>query len=190
MSDQDRRKKYDIEKEERSSSPEKLNESIRVGNAGGFLLIAAMIIAAVALIVWGFVGRIPVTETESVAVVGDEEETDMCVGFMDVHKNVGVLPAGTEVNIRMPDGVYVKGVITSMTSQPLSSEEIRGMYGEDNANDDVLSDWMLGILLEEDSCYSYMFFIETQEDVSEYWHQIAEASIITDEIPPISLLTR
>ena len=37
---------FNIENEERSVSPEKLNERIRVGSAGGFLLVAALIVAA------------------------------------------------------------------------------------------------------------------------------------------------
>lgn len=182
-------KKFNIEEAERSVSPDKLNESIRIGSKGGIFLIAALVIAAAALIIWGFVGSIPVTITEQVAVMGDEKETHICIGVIDVAKNTGVLPEGTEANIRMPDGKTVKGKLTITTPQPISSESFREMYGTDSEEVYVLSDWTLDTLLG-DSRYVYMFFIDTQEDVSDYWHMIAEATIITGEIKPISLLMR
>ena len=43
---------------------ENLNEYIRTGSAGGYFLIAALIMVVVALFIWGFVGRIPVNITE------------------------------------------------------------------------------------------------------------------------------
>ena len=49
---------------ERVSTPEKLNDYIRIGSTGGYMMIAALVIIAAALIIWGFVGKIPVTITE------------------------------------------------------------------------------------------------------------------------------
>lgn len=180
---------FNIEAEERSASPEKLNECIRIGSKGGLLLITALVIAAVALIVWGFLGTIPVTVTELVGIVGNEKGTHLCLGFLDISNNTGIFDEGTPVNIRMPDGKSVKGTIDIMPSQPLSSEEIRALFGDDGKKLLYLSDWMMETLLG-DSSYSFMFYIDTEDDVSDYWHQVAEATIITGEVKPISLLMR
>lgn len=189
MSDPANKKIFNIEKEERNLSPEKLNDYIRIGSAGGILLIAAMVIAAAALIIWGFVGSIPVTITESVAVIGAAEKTNYCIGFVDVKKNTGRFRDGTEVNIQMPDGRRVKGSITQTAPTPLSVEEVREIYGEATNTELFITDWMLENLLG-DSKYTYMYFIDTEEDISAYWHQMAEATIVTGEIKPISLLLR
>ena len=129
------------------------------------------------------------TLTEHVVIAGAEDASDVCVGFIDIGKDTGVLPEGTEVNIRMPDRNYVKGNVIFMTPEPLSSEEIKELFSP--APDIVthLTDWIYDVLLE-DSLYSYVVIIQTEEDVSPYWHQVADASFIIDEIKPISLLTR
>ena len=189
MNEPKQRNGFHIENEERSVSPEKLNECIRVGSTGGFLLVAALIIAAAALIVWGFVGSIPVTVTEQVVIAGSTDASDICVGFVDISKDTGILPEGAEVNIQMPDRNYVKGSVMFMTPEPLSSEEIRELFRPDSDVVTHLTDWIYNVLLG-DSLYSYVIIIQTEEDVSAYWHQVADASFIVGEVSPISLLTR
>lgn len=172
-----------MEQERHSSFREELNDGIRIGSKGGFLLIVALLIAAAAFLTWGFVGRIPITVTEPVVIAGEEDETNICVGFIGIERNTGIIPAGSEVNLHMPDGKYVKGTISTMPAEPLTSDELRSMFGI------TLTEWMKEILIGE-STYSYMFFVTTQEDVSAYWHQIADASFKTGEVKPISLLIR
>ena len=188
MNNSEKNKGYSIEEEERGVSPEKLNECIRIGSAGGLLLIAALVIAAAALIVWGFIGTIPVNITETIAVVGSEEDTDLCIAFIGEEMNTGALPVGTEVVIRMEDGKKVDGTISSMPPVLLSSEEIREMFGNAEGYS-MLTPWILDKLLGQSS-YSYILSVITEEDISEYWHQVGEATIIVDEIRPITLLMR
>ena len=56
--------KVDQEKKpanKKTQSPEKLNEYIRIGSPGGLLFLAGLVMLAAAAIVWGFIGRIPIT---------------------------------------------------------------------------------------------------------------------------------
>ena len=69
--DKDKKNSNYPSKEERSKSPEKLNEYIRIGSPGGLILVGALFIVAVALIIWGFIGRIPVTVSVYGTVVGN-----------------------------------------------------------------------------------------------------------------------
>ncbi len=68
---------------------ENLNEYIRTGSAGGYFLIAALIIVVVALFIWGFVGKIPVNITETSVVTGTTSNADLTLCFVDVKKKKG-----------------------------------------------------------------------------------------------------
>lgn len=59
---------------ERVSSPEQLNEYIRVSNPGIWTMLAAIVILLVGAVVWGFVGHLDTT-LSTVAVVSDGEMT-------------------------------------------------------------------------------------------------------------------
>ena len=176
------------ESKEETYSPGKLNEYIRIGSAGGYVMIAALILLVAAIIIWGFAGKIPVTLTEYGVVSGPRKETKMCVCFVDVNKNTGMIPEGNEVNVRMADGKTVKGHVQYMSQYPESSDEVRDSYGNDDPNTTVnFDEWMLEKLLEN-STYSYYLTIETDEDISEYWHQVVDVTIIINEVRPISFL--
>ena len=170
-------------------SPEKLNEYIRIGSAGGYLLIAGLILLAAALIIWGFTGRIPVTTTQTGLVVEFKEKSHGCLCFVDVNENIGVIPAGTPASVKMSNGSVYKGSVDYMSKNPLSAEEIRELYGSENNAQLQLSDWIFSKLLKDGSYY-YMIRINTEEDVAEYWHQLTEVTVVMREVQPISYLIR
>ena len=170
---------------------ENLNEYIRTGSAGGYFLIAALIIVVVALFIWGFVGRIPVNITETSVVTGTNNNADLTLCFVDVKKNTGALPKGTVVSLKMPDGETFSGEVIAATEMPVSTEEAKELLkeAEKEIQDYSYSDWAFDYLMA-DKTYSYALFIETGEDLSEYQNQIAEATITTGEVRPISLLMK
>ena len=114
---------------------ENLNEYIRTGSAGGYFLIAALIIVVVALFIWGFVGRIPVNITETSVVTGKTSNADLTLCFVDVKKNTGALPKGTVVSLKMPDGETFSGEVIAATEMP----DVRCRFMAVNA----ASDWCL-----------------------------------------------
>ena len=168
-------------------SPEKLNEYIRIGSVGGFLLIAGLVVLAAALIIWGFTGRIPVTTTQTGIVVESKEESNGCLCFIDVNDNISVIPAGTPVSVRMADGSVYKGSVDFMSEKPLSAEEIRTLFGEENNGQFRLSDWMLSKTLKDGSYY-YALRVNTEEDIAKYWHQLVTITVVMREVRPISYL--
>lgn len=173
-----------------SLSPKKLNEYIRIGSAGGNILIASLLIVALAVIIWGFVGRISVTITEYGVVSGSQSGTKYCICFIDVDKNTGVIQEGNEVNVHLPNGKSVSGKVLYMSHYPQSSEEIHDQFGQNDINTSgVFTDWVLDYLLEN-SKYSYPMTIETDEDITPYWHQVVDVTIIIGEVRPISLLIK
>lgn len=180
-------KKKSTGSEDRSRSPEKLNEYIRIGNAGIYILIAALILVVAALIVWGFVGRIPQTTSEYGVITGGEYEGYFCVCFIGVEENTGLLPRGTDVTLRMGDGRTIDGEIVGMTSVPQSSDEIKELLGADGIG--FTNEWAIDYLVG-DSVFSYTVTIMTEEDLSVYYNQIVGVTIITDEVKPISFLLK
>ena len=172
-----------------NKSPEKLNEYIRIGSIGGFLLIAGLVILALALIIWGFNGRIPVTTTQTGFVVESEEKSHGCLCFVDVEENIVGIPAGTPASVKMANGSVYKGTVDFMSKNPMSEEEIRELFGPENDPKFRLSDWMFSRILNDGSYY-YVLRINTEEDIAEYWHQLVTITVVMREVRPISYLIR
>ena len=141
-----------------------------------------------ALIIWGFVGKLPVTITEYGVVGGDQSATNVCVCFVDVDQNTGVIPEGNQVNIHMADGNSFSGRVVESSTNPQSAEQLKKLYGTIGGVE-IFSDWMLDHLLG-DSVYNYFLVIETDEDISAYWRQVVDVTIIIREVQPITLLMR
>ena len=169
-------------------SPEKLNEYIRVGNTGGFLLIIGLVILAAALVVWGFTGSIPVTTSLSGVVMESEEESHTCLCFLNVNDDEGNIPEGNAATVSMADGSTYTGSVSYMDSNALSAEEIWHLYSvKENESEDGLTDWILSNLLG-DGQYFYVVVVETEDDISAYWHRLADATVVLREVKPISYL--
>ena len=176
------------EKNDPFQSHENFKEYIRIGSAGGYILITALILVTVALIIWGFVGKLPVTITEYGVVGGDQSGTNVCLCFVDVEKNTGVIPVGNRVNIHMADGSSFTGVVTYSSQDPQSADTLKKQYGTIGGIE-IFSEWSLNHLLQ-DSLYNYALTIETDEDISAYWRQVVDVTIIIREVQPITLLMR
>lgn len=169
-------------------SPEKLNHYIRIGSVKGYLIIAVLVLMAAALIVWAFAGRIPVTSTQIGVVVDKENTSHSCLSFVDAMEGISEIPQGTEVTITMIDNNTYEGTVKYMGDKALPVDEVWEAYsvGGDMALVG-LTDWIKENLLG-DSKYVYPLFVETEEDISEYWHQTATVTLILYEVRPISYL--
>ena len=125
-------------------------------------------------------------------VVDRYEESHSCICTVDVSKNTGVIPEESAASIRMPDGKVFEGFVGYSIDTPMSEEEIRQINLTPEGQDPeefALSDWMMEHLLQ-DSTYSYLLLIHTKEDISKYWHQLAEATIVINEVAPITFLMK
>jgi len=180
----------DDNEDDRGISTEKLNKYISVGSTGGFILIGALVIAVISLLIWGFTGTIPVTITEDGVVSQFETESHSCICFVDVDENTGIIPAGKSANVRMQDGRTFPAEMTFFSISPFSAEELKKTYSASyysEVRDTVFSDWMMDKLL--DNCnYAYLMIIETEDDISDYWHQLAQITVVVGEVRPISFL--
>lgn len=180
----------DDQEEDSRSATDKLNEYIRVGSTGGFILILALIMAVAALLIWGFSGKIPVTYTEVGIVTETNTASHSCICFVDVNADTGVIQEGRSANVRMPDGKTFPAILNYFSTSPYSAEELKEMFSESPGGDPekpFFSDWMMDKIL--DGCnYAYLMKVETTEDISDYWHEVVQVTVVIDEVRPISFL--
>ena len=166
---------FDFESEDRVESPERLNEYIRVANSGIWAVVCALILVLVVLLIWGFTGRIP-KSSEFKGVVDGTLDYNIDV-VVDAFEFAGNNLVGKEAIFTLPDGKKGKGVVVASTDVPFSKEEMK----------DILeSDFLSASLVSYD--YSYILQLKPEEDLSQYDLQLAEITIITDELKPIYFL--
>ena len=97
---------------ERVSSPEQLNEYIRVSNPGVWMILVAIVVLLIGICVWGVLGRMDTTMT--VAAVSTGQETVLYV------KESGIDKVQTGMTVRIGDTEYV---ISGISAEPIAVTE-------------------------------------------------------------------
>lgn len=103
---------------QRISSPDQLNEYIRVTSQGVWLLLAALFIMLAGALIWGFMGEIKTTRNVTAVVTNGEA--------VFYSADVTIYSAGMEVDFQSGE----KGVITSISSEPITRSYIEAKYDE------------------------------------------------------------
>ena len=116
---------------DRISSPEQLNDYIRVTNPGVWLVLAAVIVLLMGACVWGIFGRLETKSTVPVQVAGGEARLVLEDG-QQVDSSAPVVIDGREfslgpavgsgaysVSVDLPDGEYQAQVVTESVT-PIS----------------------------------------------------------------------
>lgn len=178
---------------------EDLNEYIRVTSPGVLVVIVALFVMLAAVIVWGFIGTLPVTETVTGLVVNTaayakmypekaddlpsvEEGEVLVYCFVDASRYNGqaIRDFGDDVSLRMPDQKSYKGKIDSVFRAPVSREEAKKILFD--------NEWVLDECVAQD--YNWWLTIRPTEDMSQYVFTLSEVTLLTDEVAPIYFLMR
>ncbi len=167
---------FRFESPERVESPDRINEYIHVARPGVWVLTAALILVLAAFVFWGITGRIPDTVTYK-GVVWSEAGCHIRVAI-DASQYSNTL-VGKEASFRLPDGTQGNGHIDSASLTPYSREELQAI---------LQSDFLVSSLVSAD--YSYIVDVAPTIDLHRYNLEVAEVTIITKELPPISYLLR
>ncbi|MGN0154813.1 MAG: hypothetical protein ACI4A3_10190 [Lachnospiraceae bacterium] len=144
---------------ERVSSPEQLNEYIRVSNPGVWMVLTAIVILLVGVCVWGVVGHLDTTLTT--VAIGEKGEMTVYVKESDI---ASVEP-GMEVWIG-----DVEYTVSEIASEPI-------------VVDDAFTDYALhvGELVKGEWVYPVKVSGESSEGVH-------NAEIVIDSVSPISFI--
>jgi hypothetical protein len=118
---------------ERISSPEQLNEYVRIMNPGVWAILLGLFSLLAAVAIWAYAGSIPETLqlTGVVFAQEGEEEAVYCYIPIGVSKR---LAEGMEVQVS-PDYApreeygYIQGTVESIGERPVSEEDIIKTYG-------------------------------------------------------------
>ena len=100
------------------------------------------------------------------------------------------LDARTEYDIS--NAIHERGITSIIIAHRLSTirdyDEIRKLYSTDSpGNNEGLDDWMLDNLLGEGRFF-YILYVETDEDISGYWYNMVNVTVVLREVQPIYYL--
>ena len=186
-------------KRQQEASQEDLSEYIHACRPGVLAVIIALLVLLAAVIIWGFVGTLPVTETVTGLVVDrdtyvekypetenllpEAEDGEMLIlCFVDASRFNGqaIKEFGDKAGLKMPDQTTFTGMIGTRSQAPVSRERAR----------DILFDngWVLDKCVRQD--YNWLLVIRPDEDISQYTFTLAEVTLLTDEVAPIRFLMR
>lgn len=144
----------------RVSSPEQLNDYIRVANPSVWLILTAMIVLLAALLVWSMTGTLPTTISETCVAEGG-----VLTGYLSDKADVA---PGMRVRIGS-----LTGTITAISDTPYSSREVGAKYDDD---------YMLHMLGVDD--WNYEITIEAPGVPD----GLVETTIVTGEVQPITFI--
>jgi hypothetical protein len=110
------------------SSPEQLNDYIKVSNPSIWMVIAALFILLAAVLVWGITGTLPTTVQVRGVVSGGN-----AVCYVE-EKDAGTIAAGQAVQASAENGSSVNGHVAAVGAVPLSASEIASELKSDYIN--------------------------------------------------------
>ncbi len=146
---------------DRISSPEQLNDYIRVTNPSIWVILAAIIILLASAIIWGGFGSIPTKITTS--GVAKDGKIICYISERDVDKVKSNMPVKID---------HIEGSITAIADFPVSSEEISTKYSDYIIYLFNLSQWNYEVIIQADGIAD----------------GIVPVSIVTESIKPIYFL--
>jgi hypothetical protein len=157
---------------DRMSSPDQLDEYIKVSNPGIWIVLIAFLVLAASVLVWGFTGTLPKTLT----VNGIMEENKQVVCFVDANALSNDIE-GCKVQITAAGNTAYSGLVSKVSLNPYSVTEIANAYE---------SDWVVQRLVTSD--YSYAVTVDLSGSPGYTAGTILGVTIITEEVKPISYL--
>ena len=141
------------------SSPEQLQDYVKVANPGLWMMISAIVIFLAGVVVWGIIGKIDTTMPT--AVVTDGGEAVIYIGESDVEK----LEVG--MTVRSEEKEYT---ITNITKEPIKVDGSLTDYAI-HASGLAVGEWVYAVSID-----------------GEHSDGVKKADIVIESISPISFI--
>jgi hypothetical protein len=141
------------------SSPEQLDDYIKVSNMGVWMIIAAAIIIIAAVLVWGIVGQL-----QTVVNVSGIAQNGVVTCYLP---DVSSIETGDSVEIG-----DIAGTVTDIAEKPMSQESINALYDEFTVYSLGLYDWNYAVTVSAPGVSDGIVAVE----------------LITDSVSPISFI--
>lgn len=144
------------------SSPEELNDYIKVSSTGIWAVLATVVVLLVSFGVWAIFGSM--TSVVNMNGFSDNKTVTCYIA------NASELKKGDEVTLS--DGS--KGVITDISATPVSKQEVESGYDDFTAYSLQLSDWNYVVHVASEQCgdgiVSAQIIVENIKPISFIWH--------------------
>ena len=144
---------------DRVSSPEQLNDYVKVANPGLWMVISAIVILLAGVVVWGFIGKIDTTM--STAIITDGKNAVIYIGESDVDK----LEIG--MTVRSEHKEYT---ITDIAKSPIKVDGSLSDYAI-YASGLTVGEWVYAVSID-----------------GEHSDGVEKADIVIESISPISFI--
>ena len=144
---------------DRVSSPEQLNEYIRVANPGVWMVLAAIVILLAGVVVWGFIGHLDTTLTT--AVVCENGEAVIYVKEADAEK------IAVGMTVRVDDKEYT---VSEISAEPSRVDGTMSEYAI-HASGLTVGEWVYAVKVNGD-----------------FTDGVHKAEIVIESISPISFI--
>lgn len=179
------------------SMPEDLDAYIHVSSPGVLAVVVSLLVMLISVIVWGFAGTLPVTETvtglvvdyatfeknkpEFMKEIAPEEKGGIVVFcFVDASRYNGqaIKEFDDDAVLKLPDQSTCKGTIELRVGVPLSMQQAQAILFD--------NEWVTERCVAQN--YNWWLIIRPEEDLSKYAFTLAEVTLLTEEVPPIQFL--
>ncbi len=180
---------------DRISSPEQLNDYIKVSNPSVWLIIGAMFIIAIAFSVWAFSGNIT-SEVSGTGVFqgSSQESVESVICYIDANY-ASKISEGMPVRIynrTKPMEAYVNGEVIKISQVPVKQEDILHSYSSEYVADSILeADYGIGVLIKVDKTSEGKYNWANNEVGDETFLKVddlCKVDIITESVTPIKFL--
>ena len=181
---------------DRISSPEQLNEYMKVAGPGVWCIMAGLVVTFAAFIVWGLLGSIPETTDISGTTLALGEGPMVVYSFLPIDET-RMLSEGMSVRVS-PDYApreqygYIYGTIKNISRSPVTADMIRDRFGS----------YAVFLTLPAGNLIEVVIALETTADGNPRWSKARGTSVdvlagstclmtvITEERRPIDLMFR
>lgn len=155
------------------SSPEQLNDYIKVSNPSIWIVLMAMFILLAVVLIWSFTGSLP-TSIHTKGVVNSGK----AVGYVDITE-AGTIKAGQKVKVQaVNQNTAINGHIDSLGVVPLSASEITA---------ELKSDYLAQALAPK----GFAVTVDVSLDSSDLPDKtLVNINIVTDTVRPIDFLLK
>lgn len=156
---------------------DRVGEYVSTTDVKGWLILVALLVLISGFMIWAFTGSLPI----AISCMGYSSEANMEAHlFIDpeaIHsKKVDV---GDHVHIIFPNNRQLEGRVISISSYPMTNEEIAEKFG--------YNDWVISKVASDDA-YNYIMKIEAEENLEK--DMLFKAQIIEATVKPIQLFLK
>lgn len=194
------------------NTQEGLDEYIRVSRPSVIVVIISLLIVLVAVIVWGVVGTLPVTETVTGLVI--DKNAYKKVNSATIEHRKEWMAIDSEKDMTEPDSEeddrnlifcfvdasryngqaiqnFGEEAIVKMPDQTTFSGTIENYFSAPISSEEVKhllfnNEWVQQQCVQQE--YNWWLIIRPNEDISAYSFTLAEVTLLTGEVAPIRLL--